>query len=142
MLPLINFISEMAELLLKDPYRFVSSFDGTNIAPPVFCAFVLITIILGGRQSMGLFPYQPSIDFVFGNGAPTPTEIALVMVCLNMFPSIHWNLNIFPVSDTMPWHIHLELLHDRALRWSLCISPAVVSARPEVAGRRPVPPQS
>ena len=65
MLPLINFISEMAELLLKDPYRFVSSFDGTNIAPPVFCAFVLITIILGGRQSMGLFPYQPSIDFAF-----------------------------------------------------------------------------
>ena len=65
MLPLITFISEMAELLLKDPYRFVSSFDGTNIAPPVFCAFVLITIILGGRQSMGLFPYQPNIDFAF-----------------------------------------------------------------------------
>ena len=61
-----RFVSDLANVLWRDPYRFAESFDGTNVAPPLFCAFVITTMLFGGRfGSMGLFPYQPSIDYAF-----------------------------------------------------------------------------
>ena len=61
-----SFVSDLTNVLWRDPYRFAESFDGTNVAPPLFCAFVITTMLFGGRfGSMGLFPYQPTIDYAF-----------------------------------------------------------------------------
>ena len=61
-----SFVSGSDKRLVERPLPLCGVFDGTNVAPPLFCAFVITTMLFGGRfGSMGLFPYQPTIDYAF-----------------------------------------------------------------------------